>query len=257
METPANCQPITIPFARMISLALVALLVTFTIAKWINVGQSFQTPNQEKEKLSISAEGKIEATPDIAIINLGVLTEGKDSKTVKDENSKKINAIIEALGKQGIEKKDMKTLQLDLQPKYDWSNGKSTLSGYTLRQQLEVKVRDISKAGDVFSEAANLGSNEISNIRYDFSNPEDLKQEARKLALDNAKIKAEELATTAGIKLGKLINFYENNVYVPYASYDYGGLGMEKVETVNAVAPNLQSGSKEIIANISVTYEIK
>lgn len=252
METKQNLQ---VPYLKIISISLIALMLTFAGAKWIGVFQSFQKQNQEKEKLTISAEGRLEATPDIAIVSLGVLTEGKNPVSIKEENSTKINAIIAELEKRGVDKKDIKTLQLDLQPKYNWDNGKSTLAGYILRQQIEVKIRDISKAGEIFSEATNLGSNEAGNIRYDFTDLEGLKQKARIIALENAKAKAEDLAKTAGIRLGKLINFTESNVFVP--SYYRYGMGMEAVQSFTSTAPDIQPGTQEITANISVTYEIK
>ncbi|MEI6222455.1 MAG: SIMPL domain-containing protein [bacterium] len=253
MEQEKISHTTQIPYLRLIAASLIALLLTLTATQWISTLYTIRPSAKDTEKLTISAEGKVNAQPDIAIFSVGVLTEGADSKKVKDENSVKVNAILAKIAAMGVDKKDLQTQQLNLQPKYDWGSGKSTLVGYTLQQNIEVTVRDISKAGDIFSEAANLGGNSMGNIRYEFSNIDDLKQQARKVALDNAKAKAEDLAKTAGISLGRLISFTENTVNSPSPLYD---LGTVKSLSVTTDAPTVQAGSQDITAQLSVTFAI-
>src|SRR3989338_3690776 len=70
--------------------------------------------------VSFSGEGKVLAKPDIALVNLTILTEATTSKTAQDDNSKKSKAVIDFLKKQGIDEKDIKTVGYNIYPKYSY-----------------------------------------------------------------------------------------------------------------------------------------
>lgn len=247
-----------IPYAPFVSIALIALLAVVTLTQLLSAWQQITGAEQEKEKLTLSAEGSIEAVPDQATFTVGVVTESKTSETAQEENSTKVNAILEQLRQQGIADEDLQTQQLTLQPKYSYerTSGTSAITGYTARQEIEVVVRDITKAGELYAAAAAFGGNSMGNISYEYSNIEELKQQATKSALRNAKARAEDLATTAGIRLGKLINFTEQSMQTP--GYPMRGFALESAldTAIAPTAPDIQPGKEEISTSVSVTYEI-
>lgn len=214
---------------------------------WRNVGATniYQT-------VSFSGEGKISAAPDTAKINLGLVTEGKESISVQNENSEKINKVIDYLKKEGINAEDIKTAQYNLSPKYEYSKGKSTLAGYVLSQALEIKVRDLKKVGQILDGVVNSGANQINSVSLFVDKPEELKNKAREEAVKAAREKAALTSETAGFRLGRLVGFNESLAGEPPIFYEALGKG-------GGTAPSsqIEPGSQEIKVSVTLTYLIK
>ena len=135
------------------------------------------------------------------------------------ENTKNMNAVIDSVKKQGVEEKDLKTTGFYISPRYEWyeagtcipacPNGKRVLVGYEITQSLEVKIRDLSKIGEIIQEATNSGANQVGDLQFTIDKEDELKAQARKDAIDEAKNKAKELASQLGVKLVRITNFSE------------------------------------------------
>jgi len=206
--------------------------------------------------INVSAEGKVTVSPDIAKLSFSVVSEGANSKLLAENNNKKMNAAIDFAKSQGIEEKDIKTTEYNLSPRYEYDEKtkKTFISGYTLTQTVLVKVRDLNKVAEVLGGLPALGINQISSISFDIDEPEKYLSEARNQAFDKAKEKAKAIAEKNGVKLGRVINFYEYQS-TPYYQ-NVRALGMGGAEAVQPL-PQIQPGSQEVTIQVSVTYEIK
>jgi len=206
--------------------------------------------------ITISAEGKVVVSPDIARLSFSVVSEGTNPKTLADDNIKKMNAAIDFVKSRGIDEKDIKTTQYDLSPRYNYDRdtGKSQIYGYTLTQTILVKIRDLSKVADVLAGLSPLGINQISSVSFDIDDPEKFLAEARSQAFDKAKAKAESMAQKNNVKLGEVVSFSENQGYAPavYQNFKTMGAGTEV-----AAAPQIQSGSQEVSIQVNITYRLK
>ncbi|HLC89792.1 MAG TPA: SIMPL domain-containing protein [Patescibacteria group bacterium] len=212
--------------------------------------------SQQTYTITIDGEGKVTAIPDIAQISLGIQTDKSTVAQAQQENTDKMNKIIDELKKMGIEAKDIKTTNYSIYPRYDWTSGTQILRGYAVSQNVTVKIRDLEKVGAIVDRAGNLGANEVGGLNFTIDEPEKLRQDAREIALGNAKEKAEALAKVAGVKLGKLVSFSENGVTPPPIYRDYALKSLEAGASDQAVAPSVEPGSQEIIVNVMVTYEV-
>ena len=211
---------------------------------------------KESHSISITGEGKVAGVPDVARIQLGYSVEKKTVAEAQKENTAKMNAVIDKLKKDfKIDAKDIKTANYYISPQYDYSNnGKQTLRGYLVSQNLDVKVRQMDKVSAIIEASAVIGLNQVDNLSFEIDNPEKLKEEARAKALEQAKAKAGALSDIVGVKLGKIISFSEssNGGQVPPYLIDkmadgFGGGG---------AAPAIEAGSNEIIIIATVEYEI-
>ena len=206
---------------------------------------------------SVSAEGKVTVSPDIAKLSFSVVSEGANPKLLAENNNKKMNAAIDFVKSQGIEEKDIKTTEYNLVPRYEYDEKTRTsyITGYTLTQTVLVKVRDLNKVAEVLGGLPALGINQISSISFDIDEPEKYLGDARNQAFDKTKEKAEAMAEKNGVKLGRVINFYE---YQPITYYGQTKMasGMGGAEAA-PVVPQIQPGSQEVTIQVSVTYEIK
>lgn len=206
---------------------------------------------------SVSAEGKVTVSPNIAKISFSVVSEGVNPKTIAEENNKKINSAIDFIKSQGIDEKDIKTTQYNLSPRYEYDEKikKTFISGYTLTQSVLVKVRDLNKVAEILGGLPQIGINQIGQISFEIDEPEKFLAEARNKAFDKAKEKAEEMAVENNVELGKVINFSEYQGYIPvYRSLEAIGKGGGEM---SAALPQIQPGTEEVTVQVSVTYEIK
>jgi uncharacterized protein YggE len=212
--------------------------------------------NSVYQTVSFTGEGKVKSTPDTARVDIGLVTEGADTITVQNENSKKMNAVIGFVKEQGIKDEDVKTSTYSLSPKYSYTKGKSILVGYILNQMITVTIRDLEKVGKILDGSVSAGANEISSVSLFTDKPEELKNKAREDAVNQAKEKAKSASKTAGFRLGRLIGFSENFSGEPRMYYEKMGMGGGASSSV-APSPQIEPGSQDITVNITLTYLIK
>lgn len=238
-------------------LALLALASWLGFKAWNEAKQHrFIGVPIERNTITVSGEGKVVGIPDVALIDLGMTVERPKVADAQKENTRVMNELIAKLKTMGVDAKDIQTTSYTVYPSYDWNNGKQTLRGYTVSQNVHVKVRNLEKVGDIIGSAGELGANQIGGIQFSVDEPEELKEQARLEAIENAKAKARDLAQAADVKLVRVVSFQESyNQPVPMPYYDKMALGMGGAEA--APAPSVEAGSNEIVANVTLTYEIQ
>ena len=202
--------------------------------------------------ISINGEGKVTAVPDIARISVGLLTEGRDIAALQRQNTDKMNKLIDAMKALGVADKDIQTTNYSIYPKYDYTNGNSVLSGYTVNQNVTVKVRDLSKVGAIFAKVGEIGANQVSGPDFTIDNPTALRDQARLEAIADAQQKAETLARSLGVRLGRVVGFSESGGGSPVPMYDFAR-GMGGAESA---APKIEAGELDISSDVSLLFEI-
>lgn len=209
---------------------------------------------KQAHSIRITGEGKVTAAPDVAKIQLGYSVEKKTVAEAQKDNATKMNAIIDKLKKDfKIEPKDIQTANYYIAPQYDYTSGRQTLRGYLVSQNVNVKVKQMDKVSAIVEAAGVIGLNQVGNLIFEIDNPEKLKQVAREKALAQAKDKAEALSKIAGVKLGRIISFFESsNGDQPPSLYalDKSANGIGGQETA------IEAGSNEITIIATVEYEI-
>lgn len=220
--------------------------------------------NNPQYQVSVSGQGKVAYTADIAIVTLGAQVDKvRTAEDALKQLNDKMNKIIEALKKSGVKDENIRTENYTLTPQYDLIGGVSKVTGYNANQQLSVKVEGIDKDQNLVSSAIKAasaaGANQITDIKFDVSNLNNLKQEARLKAIADAKSKSANIASAAGVKLKKVIGWYENIIKAPDTTFPYYGYGLGGGgEGGGGVpAPQIPAGSQEIIIEINLNYEVK
>jgi uncharacterized protein YggE len=252
--------------SAVILLALfLGVKVLNTIKEYSYIGSGVYPTNT----ITVTGLGEVFSIPDTASFSFSVNEEGKTVKDAQDKASKKMNAIIEALGSMNIDDKDIKTTGYNSGPKYEWRYeacpansycppGKNILVGYEVNQIITVKIREIDDAGNVLTKVGGLGATNISSLDFVVDDLDAVKAEARNLAIANAKEKAKALSKALDIKLVKIVNFSDSGDYPPPTYFGLGAMeakGMS-VDTV-AVAPALPAGENKIVSNVSIIYEVR
>lgn len=214
--------------------------------------------------ISVSAEGTANRIPDIAQISFSVNSDGgKDLAKIQEDNTNKMNEITKYLDEQGVKKEDIKTSSYNVSPRYQYfpcTAGfcrPAEVTGYTISQTVEVKVRDTAKAGDLIAGSVERGANGITGPNFVVDDETEAADEARGMAIEKARAKAEQIAEQSGLRLGKLLNVSEDNYGGEQPMYDRAmGMGAMEAQS-NAAAPALQPGSQEVKANVTLTYSVR
>lgn len=239
-----------------VAVFVIFLIILISYVWFFGPGKKLGESLMPSRTISVSAEGKITVEPDIAKLSFSVVSEGIDPEALAQDNIKKMNSAIDFIKSQGVDSKDIKTVQYDLSPRYEYDekSRKSFISGYQMTQTILVKIRDLVKPAKILSGLPELGINQINSISFDIDEPEKYLAEARNQAFAKAGQKAEQMAKTNNVKLGKIINFSEYQAGGPILYYETLGLG--GAGAVKA-APSIQPGSQEVTVSVSITYELK
>ena len=217
--------------------------------------------------ITVEGDGKVTIKPDIARISLSVASTGKTVKEVTEQNNTSMASVIAELKKLGIKSEDIMTSSYDLYPQYDYNTPVyydkpepaklPEIIGYSLTQSLDVKVRDLTKTDQVIDVATTSGANQVGSLYFDIDDMAPVKAEARKLAFDKAKEKAQQMAGAAGVSLGRVVTFSEGFTGgYPMVQYATNYASRDMMVSAESAAPAIESGSKDVTVNVSVTYEI-
>lgn len=202
--------------------------------------------------ITVTGEATVQATPDMATISLGVTTVGETGAEAMAANSEALAKVIDLLKAAGIEDKDLQTQNLSLNPNWSStglsSSGAPTITGYTAANILSVRVRDLAKLGGVLDAAVGDGANTLNGLSFDLSQPRPAQDEARKAAAQDARARAELLATAAGVKLGRVLSISE--------SQGYGGPMPVMYEAKSDSSVPVQAGQVGMMASVTISYEI-
>jgi uncharacterized protein len=227
---------------RFILILLAGVLMTQTLAQMNPTG------------ITVTGIGNAYGTPDMAIIDLGVDIANEDVTVASDEVSRITTGLLDIFTQAGVESKDIRTAYFNVwrEVRYD-TEGKETTPVFHVVNTLSVNVRDISKVGMLLNESLAAGANAISGIQYTIASPEKLEQEARSLAMQNAKARAAELAILSGVSLGKVLAINEIPAYgaspMPYPS--------AKMDSAMGASAPVSVGQLVISVNLTVTFEIE
>lgn len=252
------------------------VLSVFLLAETVSVLKSLNYIGADpayRNTISVSGTGEVFAVPDVAEISFTVTENAKTGAEAQSKATDKMNSILAALRRAGVADKDVKTVGYNIYPKYEYVRsgdvcyqngnyvcppyGKEVITGYEVSHSILVKVRKVDDAGSILATIGGYKVSNVSGINFTIDDEEVLRTQARDKAITNAKSKAETLARSLGVSLGKLVSFGESGG-MPGPIY-YGKammLGMGG-DVAPAPTPELPTGENKITSNVTLTYEIR
>lgn len=237
-------------FGTAACVAAALLLAACSGATSVTVSQPQQSG------ISVTGNGSVTVTPDIAVLNLGVEVTAKTVAEARSQAAEAMAAVQQTLVDNGIAEADIKTTSFSIQPQYNFrSNETPEVTGYTVSNRLSVKVRAIDDVSEVLDDAAEAGGDavRINGISFTVDEPEQFQDEARRLAMEDARERAEQLASLAGVTLGRARTISESSFSVPFAPATGGAF----LRAESAAASPISPGETEISLSVFVTYDIE
>lgn len=210
--------------------------------------------------LSVVGHGKVSAVPDVADINLGVVTQATTAKEALNKNSEAMTALQNVLKERGVAAKDIETTQIQVSPVYSQPGPRQVGSeefvpkvmGYRVVNAVEVTARDIAKLGDLLDAVVDAGANQVNGISFRVENSEKLLDEARRRAMADAKRKATLLAGEAGVVLGPARQIAESGASPIRPVY----MGFQMQPAMSRAAAPIAAGEQDLSVSVQVSYTI-
>lgn len=202
--------------------------------------------------ITVVGEGSIEGAPDMAVLSLGVTTEGATAAEAMSANTASLKIVLERMKSAGIAERDVQTSNLSLNPNWTGYDSGATpkIAGYTASNQVMIRIRDLPRLGEVLDAAITDGANTLNGLSFGLSNPRPAMDLARAEAVADAHARATLLVEAAGAKLGKIVSISETGGYSqPAPMFRAAGDAMPEAVPV-------QGGEVATLANVTVVYEI-
>ena len=182
----------------------------------ILVAATLSWPALADGRITVVGVGEVATRPDVATIRIGVETRAREAEDALAANNARAGAIIAAAKAAGVGERDVQTANLSVWPLYeDKRSSKSDpneppkVVGFSVSNEVILRVRDLEAMGGLLTELIGLGANRMNGISFGVAEDAALKTEARKLAVADARAKAETYAAAAGVKLGPLVTIEE------------------------------------------------
>lgn len=230
-----------------------------------NLGEgvvSFAAADSDEKLRLISVSGTVTktASPELAYITLSIETLDKSASKSQSDNAVQANQVMTALENAGIAAEDIETSSYNVREDFEWNESmrKSVSVGYKTTNTIRVKVRDLGQVGNVIDTVVNAGANNISNVSFGLTKESEaeLRTKALKDASENARVKAQSIASGLGIGVGQVYSASESSQYATpsyaknYAMEDSGG-------AVQSAPTPITPGDIEFSATVSVQFEIQ
>ena len=174
--------------------------------------------DNETRQVTVVGAGEVQGTPDTLTVNASIEFVAPDVTGAMNQTSERQQAVIDALVGSGIDRKDISTTQVSLQPQF--AGGDSTaIIGYRASNSIDVKIRKLDSASQTLSLIVSTGGDatRINSVNYSIEDDSQLVKDARARAFNDAKDRAEQYAQLSGLDLGKVISISESAGSTPPA----------------------------------------
>ena len=162
-------------------------------------------------RLEVSATGEAARVPDLAIISAGVVTRQTTATAAIQENAARMERVLSALKRAGIEERDVQTSSINLNPEYRYQENRAPqLVGYTASNQVSIRFRDIRNTGKILDALVGEGANQINGPTLTIDKPEAALDEARLKALANGRARADVYARALGRRVARIVSISES-----------------------------------------------
>lgn len=245
-------------------LALTTMAATFALVPFAASAQSVQAQPvpgmmhmmSMPTTLSLSANGEVSATPDMATVSFGVVTQSGNASGAMKANNVKMNQVMAALKAAGIDAKDIQTSSLNLSPQYNYdTNGAPPkLTGYQALNQVTVRVNKLDQTGPVIDAVIAAGVNQIDNIGFGLKDDDAALDQARQTAVKTLVQRANLYASAMGMKVKRIQNLSEGGpVYQPPMPM----MAMRAEAFAKDSSTPVSSGEMKLSVSVSAVFELE
>jgi uncharacterized protein len=196
--------------------------------------------------------GRVAVEPDIAELRLGVAIDRPTVADARAAAAEAMTAILAAVTSAGVERRDIRTTVLSVQPRFDYRDGKPpTLTGYDLANVVALTVRDLGRVGDVIDGALTAGATSLDGLTFQVDDPRPAEREARTAAVAQARERADILAAAAGVTIAGVHDIVEVG-----AAPVWPQPKMARAMLAADAGTPVEGGTTEVSVTVTVTFRL-
>jgi uncharacterized protein len=229
-----------------------ALCITATAA----ASALAQVAPQGPPVIVTNGEGVVKHAPDRAWVTIAAETRGRTAQDAQRMNTDAMTAVVEKIKASGIPADAIQTAGYNLQPEFDYANGKQTLRGYVARNQVHVRIDALAKTGEVIAAAVGIGATNVSGVRFDLKDRDSVERQALTQAVRDARRRADAAASGAGVQIDRIVRIEEQRDMGDIVRPMRMDMAMMKAEAGQAAVP-IEAGEIEVRARVTMTVSIR
>ncbi len=233
----------------IVSIAALGLVMMTTPTK------ADHSRSKKVSELHVSGRGEVRTDPDLAVVTLGVVEEDKEAGLAQAAVNRVARSILAAITELGIEPSDVQTSRLNLHPIYDRGENrrKPLVIGFRASNTVTIRVLDLDLVGPVVDAAISSGANEIQGVNFQLDDDQDARLEALQLAVQEARSKAEAMASALGLPLGPVLMVNEGGARIEQPVYQEAM--MMRSAAADSSTP-VSQGKVNVQAQVSVAFAL-
>jgi uncharacterized protein YggE len=211
------------------------------------------SPADQGTLVVASGDAVVRRAPDRAVVSIAAESRAKTSREAQQMNARAMTSVLERLKAAGLAADAIQTTGYELQPEFDYNDGKQTLRGYVSRNTIEVKVDELSKLGEYLDVAVGAGATSVANVRFELKDRGAAEREALRLAVEDARGRADAAAAGAGLKVVRIVRIEEGGA----STIPPQPRQMMAMRAEAAPPPPIVAGEIEIRASVTVTAAVR
>ena len=232
------------------------LALALLIAPLLSAPPAFaQQPPPPAPVIVTSGEATVKRAPDRVWVTIAAESRARTAAEAQRMNTEAMTAVLDKIKSAGIPADAIQTTGYNLQPEFDYAGGRQTLRGYVARNQVQVRIDALERTGDVIAAAVATGATSVSNVRFDLKDRAAAEREALRMAVRDARQRAEAAAAGASVTLGGVMRIDEQRDSEPPVRPMFAGVATMRAETAQAVP--VEAGEIEIRSHVTLTMFIK
>jgi len=206
-----------------------------------------------KRSITVPGQGTVIVEPNVASVRLGVNVLADTAGAARASAAGTMKKILDAVTKQGVARRDVRTALVSLNPTMDYSDNKGPrITGYQVQNTVAVTLRNLAKTGELIDAALGAGASTLDSLDFRLDDPTRPSEEARAAAMTDARARATTIARAAEAKVGAVLAVVEGQPMAPPMPYPAARMALK----ADAVATPVESGTQEIAVALTVTFEL-
>jgi len=200
--------------------------------------------------------GVVKQAPDRAWVVIAAENRARTPQDAQRANADAMTAVVEKIKAAGIPADAIQTAGYNLQPEFDYANGRQTLRDYVARNSVQVRVDTLAKTGEVIAAAVATGATSVSNVRFDLKDRDKVEREALRLAVQDARRRADAAASGAGVTIERVMRIEEQREFEVRPPMPMAAMPMMRAEVPAQPVP-IEAGEIEVRARVMLTAAIR
>jgi uncharacterized protein YggE len=234
---------------------LTPLLAPFVLAVLVQA-PAVPAATTDTPVIVTTGEAVVKMAPDRVWVTIAAESRAKSPREAQRANADAMKAVLDKLKAAGLPADAIRTAGYDLQPEFDYVNGKQSLRGYVARNTVEVRVDEVARAGEILDAAVGSGATTVSGLRFDLKDRSTAERQALRQAVADARGRADAAAAGAGMKVDRVVRIEEQRAMMPEPRPMYAMARQSMTAEANA-APPIAAGELEVRSTVTMTSSIK